>query len=175
MNGQRLIRWILTLLWGLAAWIMSPETSSGQTPPASDDTVKRIGTAGLACQPPRRCRSAEEVNNVADALCARARAKEARYDDVVTEAAKQRRNAEGCERAFREVQELVVPLQHDNAELVAQNANAWIWELAAGLTGAVAVGTVWCFAEEKCPEAAAWSLVGALGVGLVVQSIRRWL
>ena len=80
------------LILSLLLW---PTTSPGQT----------------LCESPNRCLSAERVNDVTDALCARARAKEAAFDVVRSQADGLLLNAARCEGRAAELDAQRIALQ----------------------------------------------------------------
>jgi hypothetical protein len=75
--------------------LLLPTTSIGQT----------------LCAAPNRCLSAERVNDVTDALCARARAKEAAFDVVRGQADGLLLNAARCEGRAAELDAQRIVLQ----------------------------------------------------------------
>lgn len=94
------------------------------------------------CEAPRRCRSADEVNAVAQALCARARVKETLYDQLRQEADGLMLDVARCEGATELLEAQQTRLRNELAQLQAkhdQRVGKW-WVVAAASIGAVIGG-----------------------------------
>jgi hypothetical protein len=132
-------------------------------------SIGSIAHAQTTCNPPNRCLSADRVNAVVDAACARARAAEARLPNVIDDLSKAQTERDHCRGELARLENTPAPEPVRRSPWWIRVAlDVGIGALSAGTGAAAGIG-----APGEVVAVGATLSAGALAVRLLLEFLDR--